>query len=129
MYFKKQLLFSAFIGIILIVLFFKQNQTQKDSLISELVMIQVDDKVCDYRRMKNSSYMIFKYQNKEYRKSLSKEKCLKIVEHSQIELYYSAETDTFYFEEIFEAGHFKLAKIFLICILVLGLIPYKKFVQ
>lgn len=129
MYFKKQLIFLAFIGLILIVLFLKQNQTQNDSKISKLVLIQVDNKVCDYRLVKNSSYILFKYQNKEYQKSISKKKCFEIIENSKIELYYSAESDTFYFKELFEPDHFKAAKLFLICILVLGLIPYKKFIK
>jgi len=92
-------------------------------------LIQVDNKVCDRRLVKNSSYILFKYQNKEYRKSIGKEKCSRIKENSKIKLYYSAESDTFYFQKLFEPDHFKTAKIFLICILVLGLIPYKKFIK
>jgi hypothetical protein len=130
MFFKKQLVFSLFIFVILIFILYKQYENSrilKESVITEVEIINM---YCSNRLSKNNySYFEFRYDNKIYKQRVGKSKCVEISKKESIELEYNSDVDIFLLPAFKKANYYKKYIIIILIFLGFGLIPYKKILK
>lgn len=130
MYFKKQLIFSLFILIILLFIFYKQYDVEDHFKTSVLTEVEIIHKRCDNGLGKNDrSYFEFKHETKVYKQRVSRHDCKSLFVKQKYSLYYDKNTDSFLLPEITEENYYNKFIIIISVLLVLGLIPYKKLLK
>ena len=126
MYFKKQLYFIGFLLIVIGFVTYKQEVVEQKKNTIQLVSIKVKNIYCDSRSTGNNSFIQFDYNDKNYKQYLSQNRCNSLTTSDSVELAYHALTDHFYWPEYFEENYFQKINIFLVVLLCLALIPYKR---
>jgi len=130
MYFKKQLIFATFIGIILFLLFYKQYTSKKIFEECELVSVVIVDARCDEGLSKtNYSYVEFTYDNEMFRQDISKNKCKEIENEESFNMYFHPTNRAFFLPEIMEENYYKKFIVFLLIVFAISMMPYRLFLK
>jgi len=129
MYSKKQIYFTIFIAIILLLTFYKQRTINRLKQNVTEVSVKIKEVDCRSLGRKNYSSFMFEFKGKSFKQGISKSKCLNISKGERFLLYYSPENNKFFLPVIMSTGYFENIIYFLIGILIIGLIPYKLLIK
>lgn len=130
MYFKKQLIFVAFMATAFLFILYKIYGNKKQAENSTLVKVEVIALKClTSTKSGNSSAFKFIHNNKKFSQSISYSKCKKMYVNEKLNMYYSSKNEEFLLPEVVGIHNYKSVIYFFIGVLIFSLIPYKSFLN